>query len=163
MISPGSTPPADATDRACDPAVEAAPPPDALRALVVEDQALIALALAADLAALGCEIVARAAGGEVAVALAGRHAPDLVLMDIDLAGDMDGIEAAARIQRACGARIVFVTAYAEGADRARMEAIRPVAILGKPYDPDELARAVHVCAARRWARRQALAGAGGAG
>lgn len=79
-------------------------------------------------------------------------------MDIDLASDMDGIDAAARVQRACGASIVFVTAYAEGADRARMEAIRPLAILGKPYDPDELARAVGICAVRR----RALAGAGSA-
>ena len=46
------------------------------RVLIVEDQALIALALAADLAAMGCEVVGRAASGEAAVALARRHAPD---------------------------------------------------------------------------------------
>jgi CheY-like chemotaxis protein len=133
----------------------------ALRVLVVEDQALIALALAADVAALGGEVVGRAAGGEVAVGLAGRQAPDLVLLDVHLAGDMDGIDAAARIQReCCEAGIVFITAYAEGADRTRMEALHPLAILSKPYAPEALADAVRICAARRWARRHASAAAG---
>ena len=78
-------------------------------------------------------------------------------MDVHLAGAMDGIEAAARIQRACSARIVFITAFSEGADRARMDALRPAAVLGKPYDPDALAEIVGACEAWLWARRRELA------
>lgn len=124
-------------------------PPVRPRVLVVEDQALIALSLAADLAAMGCEVVGRAASGEAAVEMARRHAPDIVVMDIHLLGRMDGIEAARRIQADCSPRLVFLTAYAEGPDRPRMEALRPVAILGKPYHPSELNLAVNVSARRR--------------
>jgi len=123
------------------------------RVLVVEDQALIALALAADLAAMQCEVIGRAASGEAAVELARRLTPDIVLMDVQLAGRMDGVEAAALIKAECAPRIIFVTAYADGPDRPRMEAIRPAAILGKPYHPNELNLAVNVCGRQR-IRRQ---------
>jgi len=130
------------------PAAEAAADgdnPDAsrpLRVMVVEDQALIALSLAADLASMGCDVVGRAATAEAAIELARRVNPDIVLMDVHLGGRMDGIEAAARIAEHAGPRIVFLTAYADGPERKRMEALHPAAILGKPYEPDDLARLV---------------------
>jgi CheY-like chemotaxis protein len=62
---------------------------------------------------------------------------------------MDGIAAANLIKAECAPRIIFVTAYADGPDRARMEALRPVAILGKPYHPNELNLAINVCARQR--------------
>ena len=83
------------------------------RVLVVEDQALIALALAADLTAMHCEVIGRAASGETAIELARRLSPDIVLMDVQLAGRLDGIEAAGLIKAECAPRIIFVTAYAE--------------------------------------------------
>jgi len=112
------------------------------RILVVEDQVLIALSLIADLCALGCDVVGRAASGERAVDVARQTLPDIVLMDVHLAGIIDGVEAAACIQRESGPRIVFITAHADGPDRPRMEALQPAASLGKPYDPEELARIV---------------------
>lgn len=130
------------------------PTPRMPRVLIVEDQALIALSLAADLAAMHCDVIGRAASGEAAVELARRLAPEIVVMDVQLAGRMDGIEAAARIKAECAPRIIFVTAYADGPDRARMEAVRPAAILAKPYHPNELNLAVHVCGRQR-IRRQA--------
>ncbi len=129
------------------------------RVLIVEDQALIALALAADLTAMGCEVVGRAASGEAAVEMARRHSPDTVVMDVHLVGRMDGIEAAATIKAERAPRLIFVTAYAEGPDRKRMEALGPVAILAKPYHPNELNLAVNV-AARRRLRQPAHATAG---
>jgi CheY-like chemotaxis protein len=119
------------------------------RVLVVEDQALIALALSADLAGMGCDVVGRAASAEAAVEMARRLAPDTVVMDVHLAGRMDGIAAATLITAECAPRLVFVTAYAEGPDRGRMEALKPVAILGKPYHPSELNLAINVSARRR--------------
>jgi len=130
------------------------------RVLIVEDQALIALALAADLAAINCDVVGRAASGEAAVELARQHQPEIVVMDVHLAGRMDGIETAALIKAECAPRIIFVTAYADGPDRARMEAIRPAAILGKPYHPNELNLAIHVCGRQRIRRHAPLATAG---
>jgi DNA-binding NarL/FixJ family response regulator len=119
------------------------------RVLIVEDQALIALALAADLNAIYCEVVGRAASGEAAVELARRVQPEIVVVDVHLVGKIDGIEAAALIKAECAPRIIFVTAYADGPDRPRMEALRPAAILGKPYHPNELNLAVNVCARQR--------------
>lgn len=125
------------------------PSPRMPRVLVVEDQALIALSLAADLSAMHCEVIGRAATGEAAVEFARRHVPDIVVMDVQLAGRMDGVEAAQRIKAACAPRIIFVTAYADGPDRPRMEAVRPAAILSKPYHPNELNLAVNVCGRQR--------------
>src|SRR5262245_4006927 len=119
------------------------------RVLIVEDQALIALALAADLKAMYCEVVGRAASGEAAVELARRLQPDIVLVDVHLVGGMDGIEAAIRINAECAPRLIFVTAYADGPDRPRMEALRPTAILSKPYHPNELNLAVNACGRQR--------------
>lgn len=130
------------------------------RVLIVEDQALISLALAADLTAMYCDVVGRAASGEAALELARRHAPDIVVMDVHLAGRIDGIEAAALIKVECAPRIIFVTAYADGPDRARMEAIRPAAILSKPYHPSELNLAVNVSSRQRIRRNQHMAAAG---
>lgn len=110
-----------------------------IRAMVVEDQVLIALSLIADLTALGCFVVARAATGERAIAEARRTKPDVVFMDVNLAGTVDGIEAARRILETDRTRIVFVTAYAEGEHRPRMNALKPMGVLSKPYDPGELA------------------------
>lgn len=137
------------------------PRPVLKRALVVEDQALIALSLAADLAALGCDIVGRAASGEAAVELARRCAPHIVLMDVHLAGAMDGIEAAALIQAECGAHIVFITAFADGPDRSRMAALRPIAILGKPYDLDDLNLMLRASALHDRTQQPQLAAAAG--
>ncbi len=137
----------------------AAPKP---RVLVVEDQALIALALAADLTEMGCDVVGRAVSGEAAVELAWRLVPDTVIMDVNLTGAMDGIEAAARIREARAPRLIFVTAYTDGPDRRRMEALGPVAILAKPYHPSELNLAVNVAARRRLrGPSRAFAAAGG--
>ena len=118
----------------------AAPAP--VRAMVVEDQVLIALSLIADLTSLGCFVVARAVTGERAIAEARRTKPDIVFMDVNLAGTVDGIEAARRILETEDTRIVFITAYADGDHRPRMNALQPMAILGKPYEHDDLARLV---------------------
>jgi CheY-like chemotaxis protein len=132
------------------------------RVLIVEDQALIALSLAADLTAMGCDVVGRAASGEAAIEMARRNAPDVVVMDVQLVGHMDGIEAAVLIKAECAPRLVFITAYADGPDRVRMEALAPVAILGKPYHPSELNLAVNVASRRRLRRPvQVSAAAGG--
>jgi CheY-like chemotaxis protein len=81
--------------------------------------------------------------------MARRLAPDTVVMDVHLIGRMDGIEAACIIKTELAPRLIFVTAFADGPDRGRMEALRPVAILAKPYHPSELNLAVNVSARRR--------------
>lgn len=83
------------------------------RILVVEDEQIVAADLAAKLDSLGYEVAGIASSGEEAISLSETLRPELVLMDVRLQGRMDGTEAARRIQRATGAPIVFITAYAE--------------------------------------------------
>jgi DNA-binding NarL/FixJ family response regulator len=112
------------------------------RVLIVEDDALQGEALDAILAGSGYEICGRAKSGPAALALAKAERPDVVLMDVRLAGPWDGVDTAARIRAEHPCRMVFVTAQTDRAARARMEALSPVATLIKPISPDEIVAAV---------------------
>src|SRR3954452_18950527 len=82
------------------------------RILVVEDEAIVALDIARQLSRLGYELAGTTGAAEKAVILAGQLRPDLVLMDIHLAGPMDGIEAATLIRERFSIASVFLTAFA---------------------------------------------------
>jgi CheY-like chemotaxis protein len=84
-----------------------------LSVLVVEDEALIRLSIIMMLRSLGATISGEASSGEEAVALAHSSRPDLVLMDVKLAGAMNGVEAASRILSGPGPFLVFMSAYEE--------------------------------------------------
>jgi CheY-like chemotaxis protein len=80
--------------------------------LIVEDESLVARGIHQQLLELGCEPVAETRRAEDAILLAGQLQPDLVLIDIHLAGEMDGIAAAQVIRERCSIPIVFLTALA---------------------------------------------------
>src|ERR1700733_3678431 len=82
------------------------------RILVVEDEFLIASAVEVDLSDGGFEVVAVANTATDAVGLAREKRPDLVIMDIRLVGDRDGVDAALEIFRETGIRCIFATAHA---------------------------------------------------
>lgn len=117
--------------------------------LLVEDEWLLASELATRLEKLHYRVEGPVNTGELAVAAALRTHPDLVLMDIRLRGEMDGITAAAHISEKTGAPIVFLTAAynAETFDRARNTA--PYSYLIKPVDSDELRCAIELSLHRR--------------
>jgi CheY-like chemotaxis protein len=81
------------------------------RALIVEDEPLFAMGLAADMQALGFDTRDLAANGQDAFLQAMEDEPDIVLMDINLEGGREGIEAARWLREVCDIPIVFVTAY----------------------------------------------------
>ena len=81
------------------------------RILIVEDDGIIAIRLQGILEKLGYDIVGPVASGEEAVQKARENSLDLVLMDIYLAGDMNGIEAAAEIHTQSDVPVVYLTAY----------------------------------------------------
>jgi len=105
-----------------------------MRVLIVEDEALLAMMLEDMVREAGHEVVGVAADGAGAQGLARRERPDVVLMDINIRGEMDGVEAARRLRRLAPFRIIFITAYTDEANQARMQAVDPVAVLSKPYD-----------------------------
>jgi diguanylate cyclase (GGDEF)-like protein/PAS domain S-box-containing protein len=108
------------------------------RILIVEDEAIIALDIGQQLARLGYETVGHASEGEEAVRMAGESRPDLVLMDIQLGGDMDGIAAAKLIRERHRLPIVFLTAFAADDILARAKLIEPFGYILKPFSEREL-------------------------
>jgi CheY-like chemotaxis protein len=113
-----------------------------LRVLVAEDDALIAMDHTAIIEYLGGSVVALAGSGEEAVELARRHRPDAVLMDVALAGEIDGIEAAERIRAECDVAIVFVTAESDPNLTRRMLAVSERLAIVKPVGVAQLREAL---------------------
>jgi signal transduction histidine kinase len=109
-----------------------------LKMLVVEDEVIVARDIQSQLAMLGHKCVGHAMTGSQAIALAGTLHPDLVLMDIQLAGDMDGIVAAQTIHDQFFIPVVFMTAFSADAIIARAKLTEPYGYLLKPFQEREL-------------------------
>jgi PAS domain S-box-containing protein len=108
------------------------------RILVVEDEAIVARDVARQLTLLGYEPVAQTSLGEQALVLAEQLRPDLVLMDIQLAGEMDGIAAAQAIRERLAIPVVFLTAFVGDATLERAKVTEPFGYIGKPFQDREL-------------------------
>ncbi|MBL6945040.1 MAG: response regulator [Rhodospirillales bacterium] len=110
------------------------------RILIVEDEGITALDEAQILRDLGHEVVGIAISGETAVELAGADRPDLVLMDIKLAGEMDGQEATRKIRELYDIPVVYVTAFGSKAAAKSSKTPPPEGIgyIVKPYTAEEL-------------------------
>ncbi|MCH7823686.1 MAG: sigma 54-interacting transcriptional regulator [Acidobacteria bacterium] len=117
---------------------------DAPGILIVEDEAIVALDLERTLQELGYRIVGKTGSGEEAVQMAEALAPDLVLADIHLEGDIDGIDAAARIRSELGLPVVFLTAFADEKTLERAKQIGPHGYIVKPFEARELRSAVEI-------------------
>src|SRR3954452_25052783 len=128
--------------------------PDA-RILIVEDETIVAMDLAATLRRLQYTVAGMVGSGAAAIEAAAFHKPDLILMDIRLKGPMDGIEAAAVIQKQLGTPIVFLTAHGDADTVQRAKAASPYGYLVKPFDEHVLHRIVEITLhrARTEARR----------
>ncbi len=119
------------------------------RVLVVEDETIIALDVQGILAGLGYEVAGIAATGEAAVQKALSLKPDIILMDIVLAGKMDGIDAAREIRKTHDIPIIYLTANADRSTVDRAHDTQPYAYLNKPiherdlYSNIESARTLH--------------------
>ncbi|MFH0824022.1 MAG: PAS domain S-box protein [Pseudomonadota bacterium] len=102
------------------------------RILICEDHVLLAVDMARILESLGYETAGMVSTGEEAVERAEKDKPDLILMDIKLAGEMDGIEAAARIRARVNIPVVFLSGYAEKDVVERAKITEPYGYLAKP-------------------------------
>jgi DNA-binding NarL/FixJ family response regulator len=108
------------------------------RILIVEDDYLVGLELEHRLTEAGYEVVGIAATAEEALAIAQVERPTLTIMDIRLAGERDGIDAAAEIFRTLGIRSIFASAHSDPEIRKRGEVAQPVGWLQKPYSAESL-------------------------
>ncbi len=114
------------------------PPVVQPRILIVEDETIVARDIQTQLQGLGYEPVGYATRGDNAIAMTDELRPDLVLMDIQLSGPMDGIMAAQIIRTRFGLPVVFLTAYATDETLARAKLTEPFGYLLKPFSVHEL-------------------------
>lgn len=112
------------------------------RILIVEDERTTAKVLEIGLKALGYEIVGPVSSGEDAIAQAEQNRPDLVLMDIVLDGEMDGVEAAGIIQTRFNIPFIYVTAYSERETIDRAPNTVPAGHVLKPILQKELVASI---------------------
>lgn len=106
---------------------------DATRtALVVDDEALIADLFVMMLEEMGLEVCGTAATASDAVALAEQHRPDLVLMDVRLKGEGDGVDAGTAIHHSVGCPVLYITGSREPETVERIEKDHPSGLLFKP-------------------------------
>lgn len=112
--------------------------------LIVEDEWLVAQGISENLRDLDYEVVGTAASGEEALRLAAETSPDLVLMDILLRGEMDGIEAAERLRQQWDLPVVYLTAYADPHTLERAKVTEPYGYLLKPFEVRELYSAIEM-------------------
>ncbi|MGQ9559942.1 MAG: ATP-binding response regulator [Candidatus Oleimicrobiaceae bacterium] len=127
---------------------------DSVRILVVEDEAIVARDVECMLQRLGHEVLGIAATGETAIAKARQMRPDLVLMDIKLRGEMDGVTAAERIANDLSVPVIFVTANSDDLTLQRAKVTTPFGYVLKPFEPRELHIAIEIALYRHAAERE---------
>ena len=106
--------------------------------LIVEDEPVIAFDLKMTLIKLNYEVCGIAYFGQDAINKTAEYVPDLVIMDIKLDDEMDGIEAGEHIQNNFNIPVIFITAYADMETIERVKKINPYGYFLKPYDENEL-------------------------
>lgn len=107
-------------------------PPTSASILIVEDEQIVAKDLQDTLADLGYGTSAIVSSAGEAIAEASKRCPDLVLMDIRIKGEHDGIEAAELLRRSFDVPVVFLTAHADDATLQRAKKTQPYGYLVKP-------------------------------
>ena len=115
-----------------------------IRILIVEDEGLVAEDLKETLNGIGYEVPGIADTGEGAIALAAEHQPDLILMDINLSGDMDGITAGGEIRSRWGIPIIYLTAFATQAIIDRAKKTVPSGYILKPFNERQIQTAIEI-------------------
>ncbi|MBV6404091.1 MAG: Chemotaxis response regulator protein-glutamate methylesterase [Flavobacteriales bacterium] len=101
--------------------------------LVVEDESIVSKDIQHSLKKLGYHVVGAAATGEQAVKLAVETQPDIILMDIMLKGEMNGIEAATQIRQETNIPVIFLTAYADESTLNKAKVTQPYGYIIKPF------------------------------
>lgn len=112
--------------------------------LIVEDEYLIALDTREQLVELGYQVVGIASSSEQAEMLSKAEKPDLILMDIHIKGETDGITTAAILRGKLATPIIFITAHSDSGLLERAQAVEPYGYLIKPVTSQALKTTVHL-------------------
>jgi CheY-like chemotaxis protein len=112
--------------------------------LIVEDEPIVALDLQQELEEFGCEVVSLAQNADEALMAVEESQPDLALMDLHIAGTLDGIQTARLLRDAYQVPSIFLTAYSDDATIARAVREMPYGYLTKPFQTRELKATLQV-------------------
>jgi CheY-like chemotaxis protein len=135
-------------DNADDASEETQPTPAAEQAvtstkpvniLVVEDEGIVALHIKMTLTRMGHRVIATVDSGQDAIIVAFEQRPDLILMDIRLKGELDGIEAARTIQQRYAVPVIYLTGQLDESTVKRAQTTNPIGYLAKPFIVSEIA------------------------
>jgi DNA-binding response OmpR family regulator len=118
------------------------------RALIVEDETLIAEELRERLSRLGFSVIAAVDSADEGIAIATRERPDLVLMDIRLRGEKDGVQAAQEIRQQVDLPIIYLTAYSDWMTVHRAKTTEHDGFILKPFHRRELQSTIEVAMQR---------------
>lgn len=119
-----------------------------IKILVVEDEMIIGAKISMQLTSLGYEVTGVLPRGEEAIIHVEKNKPDIVLLDINLKGKLDGIETALQMQRLANIPIIYLTANSDEATFNRARVSRPYAFISKPYKQLDLQRAIELTISR---------------
>jgi signal transduction histidine kinase/AmiR/NasT family two-component response regulator len=124
------------------------------RILVVEDENIVSMDLRLSLERLGYHVTGCVGTGEQAIASVRTEPPDLVLMDVQLRGDMDGTQAAAVIRQQFDVPVVYLTAYSNDATLEKARVTEPFGYILKPFEERELHVVIEMALFRKEAQTQ---------
>ena len=106
--------------------------------LVVEDESIVSKDIQHSLKKLGYNVVGAASTGEKAFELAASESPDIILMDIMLKGNVNGIETAEKVKRELNIPVIYLTAYADEATLSKAKVTEPYGYIIKPFKEVDL-------------------------
>lgn len=112
--------------------------------LIVEDDMIISLVVENMIKKLGHEVVGKAPSGDEAIELALKFKPDLILMDIRLKGEMDGIEAITVIKSQINTEVIYLTGNSDKINYDRAKATKCIDLISKPFTIGELTRSLEM-------------------
>ena len=114
------------------------------RVLIVEDDMIISLVIENMVKELGHEVVGKATSGDEAINLASEHKPDLVLMDIRLKGEMDGIEAVTIIKNKIETAVIYLTGNSDRVNYDRARETEFIDLITKPFTISDLTKSLEL-------------------
>ncbi len=119
-----------------------------IKILVVEDEMIIAAKISMQLTSLGYEVTGILPRGEEAILHVQENKPDIILLDINLKGNLDGIETAAQLQQHGHIPVIYITANSDEATFNRAKSTKPYAFIAKPFKQLDLQRAIELTISR---------------
>jgi DNA-binding LytR/AlgR family response regulator len=121
---------------------------NAVKILVVEDEMIIGAKISMQLTTLGYEVTGILPRGEEVLHHLKENKPDIIILDIQLKGKMDGIETAALVEQHFHIPVIYLTANADDATFNRAKTTRPAAFISKPFKQLDMQRAIELTISR---------------